>query len=143
MLRLRSDPAMKERDADHGHQRADGETKTACPGLDLDRQHLLGGRRPVVLRAPHVLWFYALPSGSTYLVVLDALLLVVSAVTVWALVSNRPRLAPTLLGATVLLALPAVAIWVAVLAFIALAILVRSARARRSGERFQPTAGWR
>jgi peptidoglycan biosynthesis protein MviN/MurJ (putative lipid II flippase) len=78
-----------------------------------------------------VLWFYALPSGSTYLVVLDALVLVVSAVTVWALVSNRPRLAPTLLGATVLLTLPAVAIWVAVLAFIALAILVHTARARR------------
>ena len=32
-----------------------------------------------------------------------------------------------LLGATVLLALPAVAIWVAVLAFIALATLVRAA----------------
>jgi hypothetical protein len=32
-----------------------------------------------------VLWFYALPSGRTYLVVLDALVLVVSAVTVWAL----------------------------------------------------------
>jgi hypothetical protein len=81
-----------------------------------------------------VLWFYALPSGITYLVVLYALLLlVVSAVTVWALVSNRPRLAQTLLGATVLLALPAGAIWVAVLAFIALAILVRIARGRRSG----------
>ena len=79
-----------------------------------------------------VLWFYALPSGSTYLVVLDALVLVVSAATVWALVSNRPRLAQTLLGATVLLALPAVAIWVAVLAFIALAILVRTARARQA-----------
>jgi hypothetical protein len=50
-----------------------------------------------------VLWFYALPSGSTYLVELDALVLVVSAV----------------------------AIWVAVLAFIALAILVHTARARR------------
>jgi hypothetical protein len=50
-----------------------------------------------------VLWFYALPSGSTYLVVLDALVLVVSAV----------------------------AIWVAVLAFIALVILVHTARARR------------
>jgi len=71
-----------------------------------------------------VLWFYALPSGSTYLVVLYGLVLVVSAVTVWALVSNLPRLAQTLLGATVLLALPTVAIWVAVLAFIALAILV-------------------
>jgi hypothetical protein len=47
------------------------------------------------------------------------------------LVSNRSRLAQTLLAATVLLALPAVAIWVAVLAFIALAILVRAAR--RSG----------
>ena len=47
-----------------------------------------------------VLWFYALSSGSTYLAVLYALLLVVSAV--------------------------------AVLAF-ALAILVRTARARRSG----------
>jgi hypothetical protein len=80
-----------------------------------------------------VLWFYALPSESTYLVVLYGLMLVVSAVTVWALVSNRPRLAQTLLGVTVLLALPAVAIWVAVLAFIALAILVRIARARRSG----------
>ena len=44
------------------------------------------------------LWFYALPSGSTYLVVLYALLLVVSAVTVWALASNRPRLVQTLLG---------------------------------------------
>ena len=51
----------------------------------------------------------------------------VSAVTVWALVSDRPRLAQMLLGATVLLALPAVAIWVAVLAFIALATLVRAA----------------
>ena len=81
--------------------------------------------------AAAVLWFYALPSGSIYLVVLDALVLVVSAATVWALVSNRPRLAQTLLGATVLLALPAVAIWVAVLAFIALAILVHTARARR------------
>ena len=50
-----------------------------------------------------VLWFYALPSGSTYLVELDALVLVVSAV----------------------------AIWVAVLAFIALVILVHTARARR------------
>ena len=50
-----------------------------------------------------VLWFYALPSGSTYFVELDALVLVVSAV----------------------------AIWVAVLAFIALAILVHTARARR------------
>jgi peptidoglycan biosynthesis protein MviN/MurJ (putative lipid II flippase) len=79
------------------------------------------------------LWFYALPSGSTYLVVLYALLLVVSAVTVWALVSNRPRLGQTLLGATVLLALPAVAIWVTVLAFIALAIQVRTGRPRRSG----------
>jgi hypothetical protein len=79
-----------------------------------------------------VLWFYALPSGVTYLVVLDGLVLVVSAVTVWALVSNRPRLAQTLLGATVLLALPAVAIWVAVLAFIALAILVRTAQARQA-----------
>ena len=78
-----------------------------------------------------VLWFYALPSGSTYLVVLHALVLVLSTMTVWALVTNRPRLAQTLLGATVLLALPAVAIWVAVLAFIALAILVRTARARR------------
>ena len=57
----------------------------------------------------------------------------VSAVTVWALVSNRPRLGQTLLGVTVLLALPAVAIWVAVLAFIALAIQVRTARPRRSG----------
>jgi hypothetical protein len=37
-----------------------------------------------------VLWFYALPSGVTYLAVLYALLLVVSAVTVWALASNRP-----------------------------------------------------
>jgi hypothetical protein len=79
-----------------------------------------------------VLWFYAVPSGSSYLVVLYGLVLVVSAVTVWALVSNRPRLAQTLLGATVLLALPAVAIWVAVLAFIALAILVRTARARQA-----------
>ena len=59
-------------------------------------------------------------------------MLVVSAVTVWALVSNRPRLAQTLLGVTVLLALPAVAIWVAVLAFIALTILVRTARARQA-----------
>jgi hypothetical protein len=50
-----------------------------------------------------VLWFYAPPSGSTYLVELDALVLVVSAV----------------------------AIWVAVLAFIALVILVHTARARR------------
>lgn len=79
-----------------------------------------------------VLWFYALASGATYLVVLYALLLVVSAVTVWALVSNRSRLAETLLAATVLLALPAVAIWAVVLAFIALAILVRAAR--RSGQ---------
>src|SRR5215218_4270574 len=115
-----TNPAMKEREDDHG-QGADGSTKTACPSLDLDRQHLHGGCRPV---------FYALPSGSTYLVVLYGLVLVVSAVTVWALVSNRPRLAQTLLGATVLLALPAVAIWVAVPAFIALAILVRTARAR-------------
>jgi hypothetical protein len=82
--------------------------------------------------AAGVLWYYALPSGITYLVVLYALLLVVSAVTVWALVSNRPRLAQALLGATALLALPAVAIWVAVLAFIALVILVRR-QARRSG----------
>jgi len=67
------------------------------------------------------------------LVVLYALLLVVSAVTVWALVSNRPRLVQTLLGATVLLALPAAAIWVAVLAFIALAIFHRTAWPRRSG----------
>jgi hypothetical protein len=66
-------------------------------------------------------------------VVLDALLLVASAVTVWAVVCNRSRLAQPLLGATVLLALAAVAIWVAVLAFIALAILVRTARPRRSG----------
>ena len=71
-----------------------------------------------------VLCFYALPSGATYLVVLYALVLVLSAVTVWALVSDRSRLAQTLLAATVLLALPAVAIWAAVLAFIALAILV-------------------
>jgi hypothetical protein len=56
--------------------------------------------------------------------------LVVSAVTVWALVEQPARLAQTLLGATVLLALPSVAIWVAVPAFIALAILVRTARAR-------------
>ena len=76
------------------------------------------GRRPAPVwisivntcTAAVVLWFYALPGGSTYLVVLDALVLVVSAATVWALVSNRPRLAQTLLGATVLLALPAVAI---------------------------------
>jgi hypothetical protein len=54
-------------------------------------------------------------------------------VTVWALVSNRPRLVQTLLGATVLLALPAAAIWVAVLAFIALAIFHRTAWPRRSG----------
>ena|SRR5215217_1668910 len=51
-----------------------------------------------------VLWFYALPRG-VWFAVLYALLLVVSAVTVWALVSNRPRLAQLLLGATVLLAL--------------------------------------
>ena len=67
------------------------------------------------------------------LVVLYALLLVVSAVTVWALVSDRPRLVQPLLGATVLLALPAVAVWVAVLASVALAILHRSARPGRSG----------
>jgi hypothetical protein len=48
--------------------------------------------------AAAALWFYALPSGSTYLVVLYALLLVVSAVTVWALASNRPRIVQTLLG---------------------------------------------
>ena len=118
-----TDPAMKERDDDHRHQRADGWTKRACPCVWI----------PIVntCTAAVVLWFYALPGGSTDLVVLDALVLVVSAATVWALVSNRPRLAQTLLGATVLLALPAVAIWVAVLAFIALAILVRTARARR------------
>jgi hypothetical protein len=79
-----------------------------------------------------VLWFYALPSG-VWFAVLYALLLVVSAVTVWVLASNRPRLAQLLLGATVLLALPAAAIWIAVLALIALAILTRTARAARSG----------
>ena len=79
-----------------------------------------------------MLWFYALPRG-VWFAVLYALLLVVSAVTVWALVSNRPRLAQLLLGATVLLALPAAALWIAVLAFIALAILTRSSRAARSG----------
>ena len=124
MLRLRTDPAVKERDDDHGHQRAAGETKTACP-LWISIVN--------TCTVAVVLWFYALPSGSSYLVVLDALLLVASAVTVWAVVCNRPRLAQPLLGATVLLALAAVAIWVAVLAFIALAILVRTARARRSG----------
>jgi hypothetical protein len=79
-----------------------------------------------------VLWFYALPSGSTFVAVLYALLLVVSAVTGWALASNRPRLAPPLLAATVLLALPAAALWIAILALIALAILTRAARAARS-----------
>jgi hypothetical protein len=78
------------------------------------------------------LWFYALPSG-VWLAVLYALLLVVSAVTVWALASNRPRLAQLLLGATALLALPAAAIWIAVMAFIALAVLTRTVRAARSG----------
>jgi hypothetical protein len=80
-----------------------------------------------------VLWFYALPRGVWFAVLYALLLLVVSAVTVWALVSNRPRLAQLLLGATVLLALPAAALWIAVLAFIALAILTRSSRAARSG----------
>jgi hypothetical protein len=79
------------------------------------------------------LWFYALPSGVTYLVALYALLLVVSAMTIWALVSSRPHLSRLLLGATVLLALAAAAIWIAVLAFIALAILTRTVRAARSG----------
>jgi hypothetical protein len=78
-----------------------------------------------------VLWFYALPSGLTYLTVLYALLLVVAAVTVWALASNRPRLVPPLLAATVVVALLAAAIWVAILAFIALALLARTARAAR------------
>ena len=72
---------------------------------------------------------------------LYTLLLVVSAMTVWAMVSNRPRLAQLLLGATVLLALPAAAIWVAVLAFIALAALTRTARAARSASCWEPTEG--
>jgi hypothetical protein len=49
----------------------------------------------------------------------------------WALASNRPQIAQLLLGATVLLALPAAAIWVAVLAFIALTVLTRTVRAAR------------
>ena len=117
-----TDPAMKERDDDHPTNALTvGPRRRAPVWISIVN----------TCTAAVVLWFYALPGGSTYLVVLDALVLVVSAATVWALVSNRPRLAQTLLGATVLLALPAVAIWVAVLAFIALAILVRTARARR------------
>jgi hypothetical protein len=77
------------------------------------------------------LWFYALPSGG-WLAALYALVLVVSAMTVWALASNRPHLAKLLFGATVLLALPAAAVWIAVLAFIALAVLTRTTQPARS-----------
>jgi hypothetical protein len=75
-----------------------------------------------------VLWFYGLPGGA-WSAVPYGLPLVLSAATVWALAGNRPRLARPLLAATVILALPALASWIAVLAFIALAILSRSARA--------------